>query len=331
MSERAAYSFPYTPLLRSDSNQSLEGSENNLSDILTKSSNSCPTCGAEALQSKHDGHTPTAATSNTFSTRAAIVICLLCTSFNCLLVLFSRRGNNGPECSNPDYHTIPDRITRAEYTTLRRPSPFVGMADITRPVPPMPRSIINHPQAIALVDAERPGLVFDDDPLRYMSHSGTVSPEERKVHVTKSISTIVQFRAIDFGMEICELKLRIPFQGNSSFADVDEDSSPLLAEPSMLSIHRLENEAPLDTKILSHKTRPRRVSDIANIAISSAQPNINWSRNFTCEWDLLMIFEIACFDRSGYSEGEGCNLEWWQGKESDDPERAIFMTQHATV
>lgn len=112
----------------------------------------------------------------------AIGLCVLCT-----LVNFAAMLSLSLEFSTP--HTIhPD-----DYHTLRRPSPFIGLDKIDRSsfnVPP--RHIINYPQLIAQVDAQNPSMVFDSDPLRHMTHTGNVSPEEKRIKVTESVRIVIR-------------------------------------------------------------------------------------------------------------------------------------------
>ncbi|KAH7869186.1 uncharacterized protein C8R40DRAFT_1000153, partial [Lentinula edodes] len=92
----------------------------------------------------------------------------------------------------------------------RRPTPFIGFDDIIRPYPPIHRELINFPQIIQRVDREDVNLVYDDDPFAFMTRKGRVSPETQVVEISSKVSTIVQFRAIDYGMEHCELCINYP-------------------------------------------------------------------------------------------------------------------------
>ncbi|KAH9484722.1 hypothetical protein JR316_0001622 [Psilocybe cubensis] len=236
-----------------------------------------------------------------------IIVCLLCTIFNCLVSI---------DISPPKFNRFIPAIHKGQYNSLKRPSPFIGLEKIQTST--SPRTLINYPQVIAQIDASNPRRIFDDDPKRYMSFTGYVSPEDRRVMVSPSISTIVQFRAIDFGMEKCELKLLIPANRNSS--------SGL---PFLLSIHRLETTQPINTKELSFHNSPRRLTAVANLEFF---PNtgVAWQRTFHCAWDDILTFDIGCSDEVGF-QSDACSLEWWQNKEEDKPTQGIFMVQHSTV
>jgi len=110
----------------------------------------------------------------------AIIVSLLSVCVNCAIFLAS---SNLPACVDPM-----KSVTHENIHLLRRPNPFIGMDNITRPVPPIHREFVNFPQVIQQVDAQQPKFVYDDDPLRYMSSRGLVSPEDRRVQVTPSVS-----------------------------------------------------------------------------------------------------------------------------------------------
>lgn len=78
-------------------------------------------------------------------------------------------------------------ISRNQYHTLRRPSPFIGFDRISRASPPIPRSLLNYPVAIALVNSSHPDQIFSDDPMQHMTATGTVSPEVRPVILTNNV------------------------------------------------------------------------------------------------------------------------------------------------
>lgn len=73
---------------------------------------------------------------------------------------------------------------------LRRPNQFIGLDKIKRPFPPEPKTTTNYPIVLAIVDSENPAGVFSDDPKRHMTWKGMISPEERKVEVSKTVCFI---------------------------------------------------------------------------------------------------------------------------------------------
>ncbi|KAH8809636.1 hypothetical protein DL96DRAFT_1473506 [Flagelloscypha sp. PMI_526] len=141
------------------------------------------------------------------------------------------------------------------------------------------------------VDSARPKEVLDQDFASYSSSVGTIYPETRRVWVTRSISTIAQFRTLDYGMEICELHLKFPppFPGK---------------EPVRVSLYRLDSNRMVNPNTLSHKTAPSRVVKLAEIDQSIGE----YTRNLTCVSDQLLTFELGCSDGSN----SHCVLDWLQ-------------------
>ncbi|KAG1889971.1 hypothetical protein F4604DRAFT_1568427 [Suillus subluteus] len=124
-----------------------------------------------------------------------------------------------------------------------------------------------------------------------MTRAGTISPYDRKVHVTQIVSTIFQFRAIDWGMENCELHVALP---------------PVV-RPTTLASHRLDATVPVDISTLSFNVRPPRVAKLGNIV--PGKDSLDWHRKPSCAMDDVLVFELACSE----DEPSGsCDIEWWQ-------------------
>lgn len=86
-------------------------------------------------------------------------------------------------------------MTYHSIQSLRRPSQFIGFDRIAnRPSPPTPNHFINYPVLLTQVYEAHPELVSGDDPRRYLSRVGTVSPEDRLVRVNQTVSS--SFRVI---------------------------------------------------------------------------------------------------------------------------------------
>ncbi|KAF5339693.1 hypothetical protein D9758_014878 [Tetrapyrgos nigripes] len=231
----------------------------------------------------------------------AIAISLLSLVLNSLILLASSRVVH--RCSDPMTEVTNDNIH-----LLRRPSPFIGFDTITRPVPVVERELINFPQIIQQVNKNQPYYVYDDDPLRYMSVEGLVSPESRQVQVTHQISTLVQFRVIDYGMEKCELHIEFP--ANST---TDAGSHSFL-----IHINRLDSPIPLNTKTLTFATKPRAQVSLAPLRVNPREDTtVYWQQPFDCKWDELLTFELACDQSAEVGDSASdCWLEWWQDRRS---------------
>lgn len=225
------------------------------------------------------------------SIRATIgFICVLCTLVNTVLFI-----------CEPKKPMPLSFLTANDVESLRRPSQYIGFENISRPFPPIPRHFENFPILLTQVDSQHPSKVFPEDLEAYLSPVGTISPEYKQVLLTDTVATIAQFRAVDFGMEICEIHL---------------DLGPLILPSSVIiDVYQLEKTAPFDSNRLSHRSRPQRSQKLAEV--TGAQ----WRHNTTCALEELLSFELAC--------SSGCNLQWVQSpKTYKGP--SFYMVQHST-
>ncbi|KAG6873899.1 hypothetical protein C0995_009678 [Termitomyces sp. Mi166 len=226
----------------------------------------------------------------TFS-RSVLWLCIACTVVNILITVLNAWQRT----------TVYAPFDSKDIYTLRRPSQYIGFDSITRPSPPVQRNFTNFPFAVAQIDVQEPLKVFEIDTKRFMSLSGTVYPDDKKVVVTDKISTILQFRAIDYGMEICELHIDLP------------PSSVLAGQVEAISVYRLESSSPLDLGSLSYKTSPRRIGCLGDI-YATADKETHWHRKMTCTLEAVLTLELAC--PQDIPVGKRCNLEWLQSKEA---------------
>ncbi|KAL4256369.1 Ubiquitin 3 binding protein But2 C-terminal domain-containing protein [Pleurotus pulmonarius] len=156
---------------------------------------------------------------STLTPRICLLACILCTIFN--LVLSFRFEATLKSNAYPP-------VTYKDIQSLRRPSQFIRFDEITRASPPVHKEFNNYPILMTQVDSAQKDKVFEDDVKRYMTPIGTISPRDRRVLVTDMVSTVAQFRAIDYGMERCELYLALPsldptlLAGNKTMALADE-------------------------------------------------------------------------------------------------------------
>ncbi|KZT08021.1 uncharacterized protein LAESUDRAFT_650360 [Laetiporus sulphureus 93-53] len=186
---------------------------------------------------------------------------------------------------------------------LRRPSQFIGLDRVARPSPPTPLQFYNFPIVVAPVDSAHGNRVFDDDPRRYLGHSGGVSSEWRRILVTDTISTIVQFRAIDYGMETCELHVDLPSQQTNSTSYPGHSIS--------ISLYRIDASFPVDTKTLSYDTRPARLFKIDDITMVVGNV-YHWHHKFLCASEEVLSFELI---RASFDSDYDCHVEWWQDRD----------------
>jgi len=143
------------------------------------------------------------------------------------------------------------------------------------------------------------------------------------------MSTIIQFRAIDWGMEICELHIDFP------------ESLGQEGHSGELALYRIDSTIPLDTSSLSYNTRPRRIAKLGNVPIG----NVTWHRRLNCAMDEVLSFELGCLPLAESGGDSNCFAEWVQIKNAlpgEPPDQgqhnlvlmgvaAIHMIQHSTI
>jgi len=157
--------------------------------------------------------------------------------------------------------------------------------------------ILSLPRIAVQVSGVERKRVFPEDDHRWLSRLGTMSPPDRHVLVTDSIHTIVQFRAMDFGMERCALAVRFP--------SLEDDQSPLLGNGS-LEVCELDVSRMLDTRTLSWTNRPECRRHIGTFSVVPGE-EIRF-HEFPCSWGTLPTYEISC----AVANAE-CRLDIWGG------------------
>ncbi|EJC99621.1 uncharacterized protein FOMMEDRAFT_71127, partial [Fomitiporia mediterranea MF3/22] len=155
-----------------------------------------------------------------------------------------------------------------------------------------------YPIVLAQVDQSNLTKVFQVDPKRHLVRTGTISPEDRQV------STIAQFRAIDYGMENCQLHISVPTSASELVMQPEQSFS--------LSVHQLDTSTPLNVVALSYYSKPRRVANVGDIHVKFGYPTF-WHTNFTCKSEELLAFELSC---STSIVENPCSIGWWQSKEN---------------
>ncbi|KAI0700813.1 hypothetical protein C8T65DRAFT_580024 [Cerioporus squamosus] len=145
---------------------------------------------------------------------------------------------------------------------------------------------------------------------------GMLSPNERYLHVTPNVHTIVQFRAIDFGMEDCHLvftlpKLGVPLEDHASFS---------MHPSSRFDVFRLVVERPINVKKLSYRTKPKVAEKVATL--QARMDGDTLIHRFPCPWSSLHVFEVAC------AEGTECMVDTWS---SQNTTYGVNMYQHQTI
>ncbi|KAK7042608.1 hypothetical protein R3P38DRAFT_2891393 [Favolaschia claudopus] len=209
--------------------------------------------------------------------------------------------------------------TNERFPNLEFVSPYIGLDSAihhdSSPLPP----IVNFPILLAQVDSAQPGAIALDTH-RWNSSFGMVYPADRTFKVASGISTIAQFRAIDWGMELCTLNAVIPGTTDLiEFMNFTITPSQGNLDSVMVEIWRVsgpETTQPLDTRTLSWKTKPKRKHVVG---YWSLKPGTKLeSEVFFCASNSLHTFEFLCV-------GDGCHLQFQQ--DPNDSRIAFYVTQ----
>jgi len=201
--------------------------------------------------------------------------------------------------------------------TLRMPDQFYGLDKSFDSGAPWlsNTTVITFPTLLQQISQEEPSKVYPDDPRRYRSGFGTLSPEDRPLYVSSSISTIVQFRVRDYHMDTCTLKMILPadrsFSPHNQTISVGRERNWRKFDGSMeIDVWKLspsEKSNPwIEPRSLSFRNRPRRDGEVpfAKLAVQGGEEVS--SQEFRCRKDDVLSFELTC---------EGCVLDVWQDKQ----------------
>ncbi|KAF9228294.1 hypothetical protein BS17DRAFT_745630 [Gyrodon lividus] len=145
---------------------------------------------------------------------------------------------------------------------------------------------------------------------------GTLTPNEKHLHVDRDTNSILQFRTIDFGMERCSLVIGLPMgdnelEGNATFG---------FQESSTLDVYRLNRLGSVEVRKLTWRSRPERQDIIGTVTpIAGQETIISW---FPCKSGSLHTFEVACH------EGSDCLVDVWS---SQNKTWGVYLYQHQTI
>jgi len=192
-------------------------------------------------------------------------------------------------------------------------------------------TIENMPLVVGSVDQELSNAVRPDETPHWWTFQGTVVPDRRHIFVNESISTIIQFRAQDYGLETCEPTLILP-----TFTDLIDANSTVKSEnnkprtytvsdaPFAVHVWALDSVAPngreleLDIARLTHANKPTRKTYLGAL---DAQEGVRATADaFKCKSGSLHTLELSC-------DSPGCLLDFWT--DEVEPRMAFFIKQSA--
>ena len=133
------------------------------------------------------------------------------------------------------------------------------------------------------------------------------------IELVLQISTVVQFRALDWGMEACVLTLRLPSDEKAIQANSTVSLGGRLNDIDIYRLIKDKGSQSLDTVIdqrkLSYQTRPAFGEKVGTVSVDYGT---EWTYKFPCAMDSLHAFALVAADDSA-------RIEWWQDKQSLEP------------
>jgi len=180
------------------------------------------------------------------------------------------------------------------------------------------RPLLNRPRLAAPVTSLHPDQTYPEDQLRWMSNTGMLSPADLHLSVSENIHTVYQFRVIDYGMERCQLALRLP----ALDATTEHPwSFPSNHDTLELQVCQLDAPRLLDPQTLSWSTRPACTKMVGTL--TAAPGKEAHLPEFPCSWGLYITYEISCTPQS-----HDCALDL---RPAHNETLGIFMYQYQTV
>ncbi|THU95091.1 hypothetical protein K435DRAFT_839618 [Dendrothele bispora CBS 962.96] len=143
------------------------------------------------------------------------------------------------------------------------------------------KQIVNKPRYIRVVSPTKPDQVIRDNIQYDLTPDGYVSSLLEQIFVDKELSTIVQFRTIDWGMERCKLVFTVPKNFSSG-----------IMSNSQIDVWALDSESPSYFVNPTWRKRPKRVNLVTTFTLSPGESSV--SSNFPCPSASNYNFELAC-------------------------------------
>ena len=207
-------------------------------------------------------------------------------------------------------------------------SPYIGLDDLYNRTDlmgsPTFAPIVSLPRIAAQVSSIERIKVFPEDEHRYLHKVGTLTPPDRHLLVTNSVfipsklekikavlipgkvHTIVQFRALDYGMERCALALRLPS------SEPNHNSSSIATSSGTFTICKLDVPANrmLNMRTLYWDNRPACEKNLGTFSVIAGEEITLYE--FSCAWGIVPAFELSCAP-----ETPDCILDVWGGSNGE--------------
>ncbi|KAI0347946.1 hypothetical protein BDW22DRAFT_1424185 [Trametopsis cervina] len=215
--------------------------------------------------------------------KLALYVACLCLILNAcaLLYLLEWRGNVTTIQLKTDLGQLEWRSTYIDFDVLYKDSATKGFTSSYRP-------ITNHAQMTTIVSSAHPMQASSLKQNYKLFIEGNSTVNARRLYVTPSISTVAQFRVLDWGMENCTLEVALP-------GDSDEFTTITYVSPQAeVDVWLLDPTDELESARLSWSTKPARDKFLGTLAVG---PGVNSSTSsFRCPTASYQTVEIACLN-----------------------------------
>ncbi|KAI0797351.1 hypothetical protein BC629DRAFT_1285868 [Irpex lacteus] len=179
--------------------------------------------------------------------------------------------------------------------------------------------IINLPRRLGMVDSSNPHKISPFEEHLTLTPYGRMSIPDHHLQVSDQMHMIYQFRVIDYGMEECQLALRLPELDDDKLLDpyvFRGDNNQVLLDVCELDAPKL-----IDIPKLSWSTRPSCKNHVGTFA---ARPGTERTlAKFPCETATVRSFQLSCAPQN-----RDCFIDVWS---SQNQTWGVFMYQHQTV
>ncbi|THH13069.1 hypothetical protein EW146_g7116 [Bondarzewia mesenterica] len=245
-----------------------------------------------------------------FSSVLPALFALLCTLANFALWYAGRTGIGHPHASA--------LLTRLS-SSLERPSTYIGLDKLTYDrISESHRQFANFPFLLTQISKVEPELVWADDSKQKLTSIGSISPDSRRFMLTPEISSVAQFRVVDYGYENCSLNFAL-----------QSSAKQLPLAGASVDIWSLSmSSSRLDATRLSWTSRPSRREKLGMVMLAP-NASVELERTWPCKWGEFQTFEFACAMDEKEGERRGCNVDFWQDPKV--PSLGVTMTQRSSL
>ncbi|THU89927.1 hypothetical protein K435DRAFT_728711 [Dendrothele bispora CBS 962.96] len=153
------------------------------------------------------------------------------------------------------------------------------------------KPIVNHARVLSTVYSTDPKKVSPIWVNQHLTKDGYVPIAERRLLVESEVSTVTQYRIMDYGMESCKLVLDIP-SGNLTDKDYAALYGPLESQDIELDIWALDWGKHLDFSRLSWDSKPPRKNYVGRLVASYGRTDE--TEAFSCFSASYQTFEVTC-------------------------------------